>query len=446
MNKPAPFSDNQFEYFQRCRVCWLNVAEGGKRGGKNVVQTLAQCVQIETHPNKLHLAAGVDMAAAKLNILDCDGFGMLNYFEGRYREGEYKNRDCLYVKTAVGERIILVAGGGKDGDFKRIKGNTYGTANVTESNECHHAFLKEVMDRTLSSGRRWIGHDLNPKDPGHKYYKDFLDFHEAQQKLDPNYGFNYGHFTIADNMSIPEEDLRTALNTYDKNSIWYQRDIKGIRMAAEGIIYSVFANNLDAYLIDTAPKVQFSIIAIDPGDSGSAHAFNCTGYEPGLRSVATLDDYNSKASGKDIAKLAEKRGVVEETILVEEFVDFVKKQIAAGYNPIEIRIDSAAQMLKRSITGALLRAGIGIPVTNAIKGKIAGRISFYGLLFSARRYKIMRHCKPTIDALRSAVWDPKNPGERLDNYTTNIDNVDAQEYTTEPFQKEMTDIIMLGGK
>ena len=40
MNKPAPFSVRQMEYFQRCFSNWFNVAEGGKRGGKNVLQVL----------------------------------------------------------------------------------------------------------------------------------------------------------------------------------------------------------------------------------------------------------------------------------------------------------------------------------------------------------------------------------------------------------------------
>lgn len=76
MNQPAPFSERQYEYFLRCMKSWFNVAEGGKRGGKNVLQTLIFCSLLETHPNKIHLIAGVSGATAKLNILDCDGYGL----------------------------------------------------------------------------------------------------------------------------------------------------------------------------------------------------------------------------------------------------------------------------------------------------------------------------------------------------------------------------------
>ena len=190
MNNPAPLSQRQYDYMLRCFNSWFNVAEGGKRGGKNVLATLIFCSMLETHKNKIHLVAGVSVATAKLNILDCDGYGLLNYFDGRCREGKYKDRDCVYVQTKTGEKVVLVSGGGKDGDEKFIKGNTYGMAYVTEANECHPKFLKEVFDRTLSSSERKILHDLNPKEEEHWYYTDILKFHEEQQAINPKYGYN----------------------------------------------------------------------------------------------------------------------------------------------------------------------------------------------------------------------------------------------------------------
>lgn len=240
MNKMSPFTQRQTDYLLKCKTSWFNVAEGGKRGGKNVLNTLAFCIGLETHPDRLHLVAGVSIAAAKLNILDCDGYGLLNYFNGRCREGKFKNRDALYIQTKVGEKVILISGGAKDGDEKLIKGNTYGSAYITEANECHPKFIQEVFDRTLSSSDRKIYHDLNPKAPKHWYYTDILEFHERQQLLNNEYGYNFGHFTIADNMSISDNRLQTILKTYEKGSIWYQRDIQGKRMSAEGVIYDMF--------------------------------------------------------------------------------------------------------------------------------------------------------------------------------------------------------------
>lgn len=241
MNIPAPFSENQMRFFWDCFDHWFNVAEGGKRGGKNVLITMAYCTILEKHPSKIHLIAGVSTATARLNILDCDGFGLKNYFEGRCREGVYQNRDCLYIKTATGEKVVLISGGGKAGDEKLIKGNTYGTAYITEANECSKTFIQEVFDRTLSSPDRKIFHDLNPKAEAHWYYQDVLNFHEEKLKANPKYGLNYGHFTIADNMSISDDQLRAVLSTYDQKSVWYARDILGLRKMAEGLVYPMFS-------------------------------------------------------------------------------------------------------------------------------------------------------------------------------------------------------------
>ncbi len=178
MNSLAPLTMNQRAYYDRCFTAWFNVAEGGKRGSKNVLNTLVFCVMLETHPDKIHLAAGVSIATARLNILDCNGYGLKNYYEDRWREGEYEGRTCLYIQTLTGEKVVLISGGGKKGDKELIQGNTYGMAYITEANLCHPDFRQEVFDRTLSSSDRKVFHDLNPKGPTDPYYTELLKFHE----------------------------------------------------------------------------------------------------------------------------------------------------------------------------------------------------------------------------------------------------------------------------
>ena len=34
MNEYSPFDEKQTEYIKKCQTSWLNVAEGGKRGGR----------------------------------------------------------------------------------------------------------------------------------------------------------------------------------------------------------------------------------------------------------------------------------------------------------------------------------------------------------------------------------------------------------------------------
>ena len=55
MNKYARFDEIQTNYYQRTQVSWFNVAEGGKRGAKNIINALCFCILLEHHPDTIHL-------------------------------------------------------------------------------------------------------------------------------------------------------------------------------------------------------------------------------------------------------------------------------------------------------------------------------------------------------------------------------------------------------
>ena len=186
----APFNTKQVEYFKRTLQCWLNVAEGGKRAGKNILNILAFAENLETHPDKIHLAAGVTKATAKMNILDSNGFGLEHYFKGRCRTGTYNGVDCLYITTRRGNKVVLYAGGKDSDDYRSIKGFSLGSVYVTEANECHQTFIQECMDRTLASRDRKIFFDINPKPPRHWFYTDLLDFQDKLKEQGENPRYN----------------------------------------------------------------------------------------------------------------------------------------------------------------------------------------------------------------------------------------------------------------
>lgn len=118
----APFDEKQAEYIKRSRYSWLNVAEGGKRAGKNVMNVVAWATAIEDSDDVLHLAAGVSQSSAKMNIIDCDGFGLEHIFAGRCKMGQYNGRDALLVDTRKGKKAVIIAGGGDSRSASLIKG------------------------------------------------------------------------------------------------------------------------------------------------------------------------------------------------------------------------------------------------------------------------------------------------------------------------------------
>ena len=408
---------------------WLTVLEGGKRASKNVLSIMVWAFILESHPDKLHLCAGFSLATAETNIIDSNGFGLEHIFKGRCKWGKYKENKALTVKTTTGEKIIIVVGGGKADSYKRIKGNTYGTAYLDEANEMHESFVREVTDRLISSARLWYCYTLNPKSPDHWFYKIIDNLKDMK-------GYIYSHFTLNDNPSISDERKTHILSTYDTSSVWYRRDIKGERVAAEGLIYRAFADNNDLYLIDTVKPqdYEFVLLGIDYGGNKSGHAINATGILKGFKGVHTIKDFWSDKK-------------LDPDQLNAELVRFIDELEIEGFrNILTIYADSAEQVLIRGNKAALIKARKPYQIKNALKGAITDRINFYSLLMGIGAYKIHKRCKHTIEAYNTAIWDPKHPDERLDDGTTNIDSIDAQEYSTEKYMKQIIDIILRGVK
>lgn len=417
MNKHAPFVPKQREYLLRSLSSWFNVAEGGKRGGKNVLETFAWCIELETHPDKFHLAAGVDQSSARINIIECDGYGVRNFFSYRCRIGKFEKKDCLYIQTKVGQKIIFFAGGKRDGDEAYIKGYTFGSAYVTEANECHPNFIQEVFDRTLSSKRRKLYHDFNPKGENHWYYRDVLDFHEKQQSENPDYGYNYGHFTISDNMSISDEELNKHLSTYDKNTIWYQRDILGRRKRAEGLIYRSFADKPQDFFIPAVPRLMEINAAMDFGGTKSQHALVATGITPGYKKLIALRSERHKAEGTKPSDI--------DRIAVEFVGNIIREYGRCDY----FYWDNEASVLGNGIYEAIGKAFPQVTVQPCYKARINDRIALVSRLMGLGMFGWTKDCQTLKEALEEAVWDDKHDDERLDDGSTDIDTLDAFEYT-----------------
>ena len=116
------------------------------------------------------------------------------------------------------------------------------------------------------------------------------------------YGYNYGHFTLVDNMSLSDEQITELLTTYQKDSVWYKRDIRGERAVAEGIIFRRFAENNKLYLYEDTEVLKYDykgklehkptkvVIGIDFGGNGSMTTMVCTLYYNGYHDFRAAEE------------------------------------------------------------------------------------------------------------------------------------------------------------
>lgn len=119
------FSEKHQEYMRRATKATISVAEGSVRAGKTVDNVAAFAFLLSQCPaDRIHLATGSTSANAKLNIGDCNGFGLEYIFRGRCHWTKYKGNEALAIKIKGREYIVIFAGGGKADSYKKIRGET----------------------------------------------------------------------------------------------------------------------------------------------------------------------------------------------------------------------------------------------------------------------------------------------------------------------------------
>lgn len=210
------------------------------------------------------------MANAKLNIGDANGFGLEYIFRGQCKWGKYKGNECLKIKgpaTGYRLRIVIFAGGALSDSFKKVRGNSYGMWIATEINLHHDNTIKEAFNRQLAAKRRKIFWDLNPDAPTAPIYTKYIDVYAAKAAEGKLIGgFNYRHFDIFQNINISKERREEIISQYDENSIWYVRDILGLRIRAEGLVYPMFSRKRHVVSeVAEANRLHRYYVAIDYG-------------------------------------------------------------------------------------------------------------------------------------------------------------------------------------
>ena len=415
------FSAKHKTYIKQALKNRMCVAEGAIRSGKTIDHCIIAAAYLEDTPDKFHLASGSTIGNAKLNIGVCNGFGLEALFRGRCRWGKYKDNEALFVQTRTGEKIVIFVGGAKADAYKRILGNSYGLWIATEINEHYDctdsrsSFVKVASGRQIAAQRPFTLWDLNPCNPKASIYEDYIDKYRNQGLAG---GYLYEHFTIRDNATITPERIAEIESRYDPQTVWYRRDILGERAVAEGLIYQLFADQPERFIVDDIPGVvHHAVIGVDFGGGTSAHAFCCLGFVG--NSLVVLDEYRETEA-------------LNPNKLQNDFVDFVTR-CQMRWLVADCWCDSAEQTLINGLRTAAAQYRVGINIGNAMKRHINDRIRALCILMGAGRFKVLRRCRWTIDALKSAIWDSKHTTEdvRLDNGSTNIDSLDALEYAYE---------------
>ncbi|GLB30993.1 phage terminase large subunit [Lacrimispora amygdalina] len=392
---PFNFSEKHKEYIRKCAKSAYNVAEGAVRAGKTVDNVFAFAHELKTAPDRIHLATGSTVGNAKLNIGDANGFGLEWIFRGQCHWGKYKDNEALFVKgpdTEGKQKIIIFAGAAKEDSFKKIRGNSYGMWIATEINLHHDNTIKEAFNRQLAAKRLKVFWDLNPDNPNAPIYREYIDKYQAQEESG-NFpgGYNYMHCTIYDNINITQERLRAIESRYDVNSIWYQRDIKGMRLVVEGLIYTVFNTARNVYNNETRPKgleyLSTRTISLDYGTTNPCVFLEI--YDDG-DTIWVDREYRWDSR-------VEKEGQKTDSQYGDDMVTFM------GDNP-DLQCDIVADPSAASFITELRGRGY---IVKPADNEVLDGIRVVASLFYSGKLKIHERCAGLIAELQSYIWDAK---------------------------------------
>lgn len=390
--------------FKNDRLRRINLLDGSVRSGKTWISLVLWALWVATRgENETFLMVGKTISTLKRNCLD-----VLTSLIGN----ENFSYSLSKKEAVLCGRKIYLEGACDTRSESKIRGMTLCGAYCDELTLFNEEFFTMLLSR-LSSNDAKLFATTNPDNPSHWLYKKYI---KRKDELD----IKIYKFLISDNSFLDKDYIENLKKEY--TGVFYDRFILGRWKAAEGVIYELFANNNEKFIIDEVDKndIIFASVGVDFGGNKSAHAFVCNGYTKGFKSVITLDEFYLKEK-------------ISPDTLEDKFTEFIKKQ-QKDYKVYDVFCDSAETTLIEGLKIAAAREKLKVDIRLAKKSKITERIRFFNRLMSRGEYFIMRHCKNTIEALESAVWDTKSGVDiRLDNGEINVDSLDALEYATENY-------------
>lgn len=402
-----------------------NIKIGATRSGKtylDIIFTIADRIRERKGKDGLNVILGVSKGTIERNVLEP--------MRERFGDKLVGTISSNNTATLFGEQVYCL-GAEKVNQVSKIRGASIKYCycdELAEYNEEVWELLKSRLDKPYSC----VDATLNPESNTHWLKVNFLDTIE-EKEIDA-YVQTY---TIFDNEYLEPIFVKNLCKEYE-GTIYYNRYILGQWCNAEGLIYTRFANEPSQYIWkekkengDYNLPSGMTIIGIDYGGTKSGQAFVCTRISNDYKKVIVL------GSEKHM-------GDIDPDKLEELEIEFAKKMMYKYNCEIDYMLpDNEEVVLIRGLKRRVQEMGWLTIVRGCTKEPINDRIDCgrtmisYGIL-----YYIEEECKIFVDAISSALWDDDAKEDtRLDDFTTDIDTIDAWEYSWCRYIRQINDMI-----
>lgn len=207
------------------------ICDGAVRSGKTSIMIVAFIDwAMREFSNQRFGICGKTVDSATKNIVT--PYISMTYAKERYTLRWRRSDKILEVSRGAVRNYFEIFGGKDESSFMLIQGRTLAGVLMDEVALMPQSFVQQAMARCSVDGARlWFS--CNPDNPNHWFYLNWIQKHKERNAL-------YLRFSMEDNPSLSQKILEQYKNRY--TGVFYDRYIRGLWVAAEGLIYPMYDN------------------------------------------------------------------------------------------------------------------------------------------------------------------------------------------------------------
>lgn len=233
----------------------LMVNYGAKRSGKTVVDNDIFLMELKRVrkladekgvPTPQYILAGYSSKTIQSNILQ----ELSNKYGINFNFDKHGNFELFGVK-------VVLAYTGSIAGLGAIRGMTAWGAYLNEASLANELVFKEILDRCSADGSRIIC-DTNPDNPQHWLKTTYIDNASDESRIVSH------HFVLEDNTWLDPQYIKDTKARTPKG-MFYDRDILGMWVSGEGMVYQDFDKNRMSVTADELPTNLEYFAGVDWG-------------------------------------------------------------------------------------------------------------------------------------------------------------------------------------
>lgn len=209
------------------------ICDGAVRSGKTSIMSVAFIDwAMNNFSGHRFGICGKTVTSATENIIK--PYLSMSYSQKKYNLRWRRSDKILEVSKGNTTNVFEVFGGKDESSYALIQGRTLGGVLLDEVALMPESFVNQAIARCSVEGAKlWFS--CNPDNPQHWFYVNWIERHKERNAL-------YLRFSMEDNPSLSEATLERYRNTW--TGVFYDRYIRGLWVAAEGLIYPMYDNTV----------------------------------------------------------------------------------------------------------------------------------------------------------------------------------------------------------